>query len=51
LIDNICSEDFSDIREKPRAVIMNRYGHDNAINKYSKFISELMVLPVVGGFE
>jgi len=44
LIDDICNENFYDIRGKPRAVIMKRYRHENAMNQYSKCISELMAL-------
>lgn len=41
LMDNICDNNFSDIRGKPRAVMINKYGHENAINEYSRCISLL----------
>lgn len=42
LIDNICNYNLRDIHGKPRAVLIDKYGYENAIQKYSKYICELM---------
>ena len=42
LIDDICREKLAKVEGEPRAILIGKYGHENAIEKYSEFILELI---------
>jgi glycosyltransferase involved in cell wall biosynthesis len=45
LIDVICELDLSELRGKPRLVLINKFGYSNAIKHYAQCINELRFPP------